>query len=77
MRPPHDPAIELDHHGARIETEMLKEIRRGGGTREPPRLTVHHDLEIAHVVSAQGASMARVAAAGSAACHSARMAATP
>jgi hypothetical protein len=74
---PDDLPVELDHYGASVKTEVSKEIGRGGRAGEAARLAVNDDLKLAHWLSSHGASMARVAAAGSGECHSALMAATP
>ena len=77
LRPADDLTVELDDHGPRIEAQLAEQIRHRSRPGNPARLTIHHDLDLAQVSPAQGASMASVAAAGSGACHSARMAATP
>ena len=50
---------------------------RLGALRHPAGLAVHHDVQIGHASSSQGASRASAAAAESGACQSAPMAATP
>jgi len=77
LGPPHNLAIQLDHHGAGVESKVVQQVGRRGRSRNTVRLAIHHDLELVHVFSSQGASMDSVAAAGSSACQSARMAATP
>jgi hypothetical protein len=75
--PAYDLPIQLDDDGPRIEAEMAEQIGHAGGARNSAGLPVDHDLQLAHSSFTQGASRASVAAAGSGACHSARMAATP
>lgn len=77
LQPPYNLAIQLDHHRAGVESEMPQQVGRRGGSRKMPGFPVHQDLELAQEFSTQGASMERVAAAGSSACQSARIAATP
>jgi hypothetical protein len=72
-----DLAVELHDHGARVEAQRRQQIEQGRRLGDAARLSVHHDLHVAHPSSIHGASRASAAAAGSGACHSARMAATP
>src|SRR5215210_3970767 len=77
MHPAHDLSVQLDHDCAWIEVKVLKKVRHGGRPGYPPGLPVHDDIQFVHGSPIHGSSRARVAAAGSAACHSARTAATP
>jgi hypothetical protein len=76
-RAPDDLPVELDYHGAGVEAQMPEQVGRGSGTGDAPGLPVYQDLELGHVSLVQGKSMARVAAAGSAAIQSPLIAATP
>ena len=77
LRPPYNFSIQFEHHRAGVEAEVAQQVGRSGGPRNPPGLPIHHDLEFVHLFSTPGANMESVAAAGSSACQSARMAATP
>src|ERR1051325_4321305 len=73
---PHDRAVVLDHHGARVELERAEQLEQRGAARHPALLPVHHDVDrIGH--DCHSSSICRAASAGSAASHSARIAATP
>ena len=42
---PHDLAVALDGHGARVAPEAGDEVEHGRAGGEPVRLAVQHDLE--------------------------------
>ena len=77
LRTPYDLPVDLHHHGSRIKAEMMQQIRSSGRGGNPGRLSVHENFELRPLSSSQGANIAIVAAAGSAACQRLRMAATP
>lgn len=77
MRAPDDLPIELDHHRARVKAQVPEQVGGGGRTWDATRLAVNQDLELDHRSPVHGKSIARVAAAGSGANQSARIAATP
>src|SRR5215210_6814202 len=73
----YDLAVELDDDGPGVEAQVPEEAGHGRGARDPPGFSVQDDLYVAHTSLSQGSNSARVAPAGSGACQSARMAATP
>src|SRR6266496_4446955 len=74
-RAAHDPAVVLDHHGARIERQLGEQLEQGRARRNRPALSVDDDVD--GVVHCHASSIRRAAAPGSVASHSARMAAAP
>src|SRR4051812_12303627 len=72
-----DLAVKLHDYGPRVEAEVREERGHGRGAGDPPRFSIQDDLYVGHTSLSQGSNRARVAPAGSGACQSARMAATP
>src|SRR6266516_2594643 len=77
-RAAHDRAVVLHHHGARVERQRLQQLEQGGAARHRPLLPVHRDVDgLARHCFRNPSSMLRAAVAGSAASHSALIAAAP
>ena len=75
--PAYDLPVQLNDDSPGIEAQMMEQIGHRRGAGDAAGHAVYHYFELAHGSFIQGASRASVAAAGSGACHSARMAATP
>src|ERR1051326_2784238 len=60
---PHDRAVVLDHHGARVELERAEQLEQRGAARHPALLPVHQDVDrIGH--DCHSSSICRAASAG-------------
>src|SRR5207245_8861387 len=74
--PPHDRAVMLDDHRARVEVERGEQLEQGRPPRHRAALPVQRDVDrIVHRVSSR--TMPRAAASGSGASDNARIRATP
>src|SRR3954468_15015375 len=73
----HDLTVELDHHRSGVESQRLEQVEQRRRLGHATRLAVDDNFHIGHASPSHGASSASAAAAGSAACQRAPMAATP
>src|SRR4051794_30441772 len=62
-RPADDLPIELDHHCAGIQLELLEQIRQRRRSGDCAGLSVHRDMHLTHPSSIQGASSSSTALA--------------